>query len=328
MSDSDRSAEPTAESAAVESSAVGRPRVDERPDQVVVTLQPVLRLSGVGKRYGRGDWVLRDIDLELHAGEVLAVAAANGAGKSTLLRLIVGACRASAGTVGPRPAATRYVPDRVAMNDRMPALGYLIHMGRIQGMPTAGARRRAVDLLDRLEFVGGHQTPIRKLSKGNAQKVALAQAVLTRPSLLVLDEPWTSLDAGAHAAASAIICEVAESGGAVVFADHQESIVLTNAAVQLYLAGGRLTDRRYPYAGPASAEVVLFSDPNRPPTDTPNWQQTAGVLDIRAGSPVGEPTVLRIRVSPDRVDAVLLLALSHSWSVARVEREVGPTWSR
>lgn len=247
----------------------------------------VLRLDAVSKRYGRGRWVLRDVDLTLNAGEVVAISAANGAGKSTLLRLIVGACRPSSGTVGQRPASTRYVPDRVAVNDRMPALTYLTHMGRVQGMTTTAARSQGGELLDRLQLVGHHRTPIRKLSKGNAQKVALAQAVLTSPALLVLDEPWSGLDASAHVELSSIISDVADAGGVVVFTDHREDTAASNASVRYHLLEGHL------------APVEL----------TPKV--------------VGN-TVIRLRVSPQQVDAVLLAASANSWSVDRVEHEDGP----
>src|SRR5258708_6893806 len=70
----------------------------------------------------------------------------------------------------------------------------------------------------------GPETALRELSKGNAQKVAVAQALLVRPELLILDEPWSGLDASAHAVLSELIAEVAGQGGAVVFTDHPEAV--------------------------------------------------------------------------------------------------------
>jgi ABC-type multidrug transport system ATPase subunit len=66
----------------------------------VVTTSAVLEMSDVAKRFGRNPWVLRQVDLRLEPGQVVAVSAANGAGKSTLLRLMVGATRPSAGRIG------------------------------------------------------------------------------------------------------------------------------------------------------------------------------------------------------------------------------------
>jgi ABC-type multidrug transport system ATPase subunit len=281
---------------------------------------PLLRLAGVGKRFGRGPWVLREVDLSLFPGEVVAVSAANGAGKSTLLRLLVGATRPSAGQIGPRPAGTRYVPDRVAANDRLPALNYLVHMGRLQGLSTRDARRRAIGLLDRLALVGGRRTAIRKLSKGNAQKVALAQAVLTPPRLLVLDEPWSGLDEAAHEVLAEIIAEVAGAGGAVVYTDHREQLTQDVATVRYLLDGGRLS------AGPVAdrtvmAEVVLFAAAARPPQRAPDWSALPGVVAVQV-----QPTATLVRVTVDSVDAVLTTALAAGWSIGRFEREDGARW--
>jgi ABC-type multidrug transport system ATPase subunit len=65
---------------------------------------------------------------------------------------------------------------------------------------------------------------LRHLSKGNAQKVAIAQALLSPPGLLVLDEPWSGLDAAAHTTLRELIGEVAAAGGAVVLTDHRETV--------------------------------------------------------------------------------------------------------
>lgn len=301
---------------------------DTDTDTASAAVGSTLELAGVGKRFGRGPWVLRDVDLRLQPGEVVAVSAGNGAGKSTLLRIMVGASRPSAGRVGPRPAATRYVPDRVAVNDRMPALAYLQHMGRLQGLSTRVARRRGTELLDRLELVGGHRTAIRKLSKGNAQKVALAQAVLTRPRLLVLDEPWSGLDEAAHRVLTELIAEVAGSGGVVVFTDHQEQLTGNIATVRYLLDGGRLRpDQAFRAADPAApvvtAEVVLFLDPHRPAVAAPDWAGLPGVLavDVRPGG-------TWIQVSAAAVEALLTTALARGWSVGRLEREDGARWQR
>ena len=150
----------------------------------------VVELRGVAKWYRRSRPILRDVHLAIRPGEVVAVLGGNGAGKSTLLRIAAGLSRPSAGRVtgGPRPIG--YVPDRFAAHQHMSALGYLTHLGRIRGLGRGTAQRRAGQLLERLALVGGGRSALRTLSKGNTQKVALAQALLVPPRLLVLDEPW------------------------------------------------------------------------------------------------------------------------------------------
>jgi ABC-type uncharacterized transport system ATPase subunit len=136
----------------------------------------------VSKRYGRRE-ILADVDLQLNAGELLALVGANGSGKSTVLRLMVGLSRPSAGSVQRNADVVSYVPDVFTSHDRLSASAYLRHMGRIRGLSTRTARDRSLELLDRLALSGGADTPMRKLSKGNAQKVALAQALLDPPQL-------------------------------------------------------------------------------------------------------------------------------------------------
>ncbi|URM89197.1 ABC transporter ATP-binding protein [Streptomyces sp. MRC013] len=275
-----------------------------------------MRLQSVSKRYGRGGWILRDVDLEVPAGEVVALTGGNGSGKSTLLRIAAGLSRPTRGTVAARPAVVGYVPDRFPADQRMSASAYLAHMGRIRGLSTSAASSRAGRLLDRLALVGGGRAPLRSLSKGNAQKVALAQALLVEPGLLVLDEPWSGLDADAHGVLDGIMAEVAGSGGIVVFTDHRESVTRTRATRTYTVGGGRVAPRGAeprPTGHPPPSDVVLTAGGGgRVPRD-PVWEERDGVLAVsRHASGVS------MRVTRESVDALLLTALRHGWSVERV----------
>ncbi|MEU6237574.1 ABC transporter ATP-binding protein [Kitasatospora sp. NPDC047058] len=266
----------------------------------------------MSKRYGAGRWILREVDLEVTPGDVLAVVGGNGSGKSTLLRILAGLSRPTSGRVTGRPREIGYVPDRFTAHDRISALSYLTHMGRIRGLPTAGARDRAGRLLERLALAGGRDAPLRTLSKGNAQKVALAQALLVRPGLLVLDEPWSGLDASAHGVLGELIEEVAADGGAVVFTDHREAVAEARATGAYAIGEGRVTRRggRPAADGAAVAEIVLTAPADGAVPAGPDWDALAGVL---AASRRGDAVVLR--VERRHSDAVLLAALRHRWSV-------------
>ncbi|MDQ2881920.1 MAG: ABC transporter ATP-binding protein [Actinomycetota bacterium] len=269
----------------------------------------MLRLEAVSKRYVRGRWVLQDIDLEIPAGEVVAIAGANGSGKSTLLRLLAGLSRPTRGSVSGRPAVIGYVPDRFPPHERLSALEYLTHLGRVRGLCTGAAAGRADQLLDRLALVGGKHSQLRTLSKGNAQKVALAQALLVAPQLLVLDEPWSGLDASAHGTLAAIIAEVAGSGGLVVFTDHRGSISGVHASHTYVIDAGWLSRRAMVTAREPAIEVVLMQPSGRRPPDV-DWYGVAGVLEV-----TGRAETITIRVTREGSDAVLRTALEHGWSV-------------
>ena len=120
----------------------------------------------------------------------------------------------------------------------MGARAYLRHMARIHGL----ADLSAIDpLLERLALVGGPAAPLRTLSKGNAQKVGLAQAVMVRPDLLILDEPWSGLTSGRSAILGEVVAETRARGASVVFTDHRPQVVHDHADVVHLMNDGRLT---------------------------------------------------------------------------------------
>jgi ABC-type Mn2+/Zn2+ transport system ATPase subunit len=284
-----------------------------------------VRLDAVGKRYGTA-WVFREVDLLLEPGDVVAVTGGNGSGKSTLLRILAGISRPTRGAVTGRPQSVGYVPERFVPSDRFSASAYLGHMGRIRGLTTAQADAAAEELLARLDLVGGRDTAVRKLSKGNVQKVVLAQALIVPPQLLILDEPWSGLDAAAHGVLSEIIREVSSAGGIVAFADHREAVVRATATRTYRFAAGRFalvpdTDG-LPGSPPPHPTPVELDDISRVLLQLPadgrvhrdlDWRSIDGVLDATPAQHPGQ--AVSIRVAGSRCDALLLTALQHGWSV-------------
>ncbi|POX38650.1 ABC transporter [Streptomyces sp. Ru73] len=163
--------------------------------------------------------MLRDVDLEVPRAALLRFEGANGSGKSTLLRLLAGIDAPSTGRVTGRPR-TAYVPERFPAALPFTALGYLSHLGRVHGLRGAEPARRATEWLERFGAAGHARTPLAELSKGTSQKVAVAQALLAEPELLVLDEAWTGLDRTARGTLDRAVAERVAAGGTVVFVDH------------------------------------------------------------------------------------------------------------
>lgn len=198
-------------------------------------------LRGVGHRYGvRGAWVVRGVDLRVGAGALVRVQGGNGSGKSTLLRLVAGIDAPREGTVTGRPR-TAYVPERFPAALPFTGLDYLTHMGRIHGLSRGIARRRAGAWLERFGAGGHARTPLAEMSKGTAQKVVVAQALLAEPELLVLDEAWTGLDPEARGVLDGAVAERIAAGGAVVFVDHDPRRPAEAAAVVYRVEGGAVT---------------------------------------------------------------------------------------
>jgi ABC-2 type transport system ATP-binding protein len=179
-----------------------------------------VRLEAVGKRYGlREPWVIRGVSADVPAGRLIRVAGRNGSGKSTLLRVVAGVSLPSAGKVTGRPHCG-YVPERFPGGLPFTGREYLLHLARVHGLRGTTGRRSALEWLERLGAAGYADQSLRSMSKGMCQKMALAQALLPAPGLLVLDEAWTGLDQAARAELDAAVTERVDAGGAVLFVDH------------------------------------------------------------------------------------------------------------
>ena len=136
------------------------------------------------------------------------------------MRLVAGIDAPTEGRVTGRPR-TAYVPERFPGALPFTAAGYLAHLGRIHGLDRRTAEERAGALARTVRR--GTRTPRPRwpqLSKGTSQKVAVAQALLAEPELLVLDEAWTGLDTAARAELDRAVRERVAAGATVVFVDH------------------------------------------------------------------------------------------------------------
>jgi len=179
-----------------------------------------MQLTEVAFRYHRkSPWVLRDVSFTLPAG-VTEVTGRNGAGKSTLLRLLAGLRSPTRGTITGRPARVGYAPERFPVDQPFTVSAYLKHMAAIRGTAEASIATWA----DRLRFDHLLNVKLPDLSKGSAQKVGLAQALMADPTLLILDEPFAGLDAQTRDELPALITDLADAGTTVVVSDHQRVI--------------------------------------------------------------------------------------------------------
>lgn len=200
-----------------------------------------MRLEAVGKRYGlRQPWVIRDVSRDVAAGQLIRLEGPNGSGKSTLLRVLAGVTTPSAGRVRARPR-TGYVPERFPGGLAFSAREYLAHMSRIHGLSGAAVPAAVDEWLERLGATDYARAPLRTLSKGMCQKVAIAQALLARPGLLVLDEAWTGLDQAARGALDAAVSRRVAEGATVLFVDHDLARLAGQVDERWLLTGGAVT---------------------------------------------------------------------------------------
>ncbi len=252
--------------------------------------------------------MLRGITLELPRGALVRIEGGNGGGKSTLLRLLAGIDAPTEGRITGRPPGTGYVPERFPAALPLTASSYLTHLGRVHGLPRAEAARRAADRLERFGAAAYARTPMAELSKGSSQKVAVAQALLAEPGLLVLDEAWTGLDAPARAELDRAVAERTAAGGTVVFVDHDPRRLAGVADAHHRIEDGTLV----PVSGTQGPRVrihaVAAPGSPLPPHASPGVE------------PAPDGGVL-LTVDGERSDAVLreLLTARPPWHIRTVE---------
>ena len=206
-----------------------------------------LQCRGLGRRFG-ARWALRSIDLEVRAGEALALLGANGAGKSTLLRCAATLLRPSEG--GVQVAGIDAQQDGPAARAR---LGFAGDTPRLYGGLTAeenlrfvarflpGASARVPALLDAVGLADRAAQPARSLSRGMAQRLCIARALVGQPALLLLDEPFAPLDDAARERAAILLEQAREAGAAVVFSAQHLQPALLDVRRAVTLEQGRIT---------------------------------------------------------------------------------------
>jgi iron(III) transport system ATP-binding protein len=232
-----------------------------------------LRIRGLQKSFD-GHPVLHGIDLSVERGTLLALLGPSGSGKTTLLRLLCGFERADAGSVeidGRRVAGDNlHVPSEQRRIGYVPQEGALFpHLSVadniVFGLPRAQrrARHRVAELL---ELVGlpanfGERAP-QQLSGGQQQRVALARALAPSPSLVMLDEPFSSLDAALRLETrQAVASALAATGATAVLVTHDQSEALSLGHEVAVLWNGRLIQTATPetlYQRPVTPELASF----------------------------------------------------------------------
>jgi zinc/manganese transport system ATP-binding protein len=200
-----------------------------------------------------GREILHDVSFNLRAGELTGLIGSNGAGKTTIFRVILGLEAPSAGTVlfsgRPRPRRNRsigYVPQSIGLDPDVPlrardvvALGL---DGDRFGFPLPSRRRRELtdEMLEAVDATAFAESRVGRLSGGELQRVLIGHALISRPNLLLLDEPLANLDIGSEQEVVGLLAKVAkEQSIAVLISAHEMNPLLPVMDRVVYVASGR-----------------------------------------------------------------------------------------
>ena len=208
----------------------------------------MIRLNGLEKRYGRRR-ALAGIDLVLERPEIVGVVGPDGAGKTTLLRALAGLLEVEAreatvlghdlrGDVTALKARVGYVPQAFSLHRDLTVEENLRFTGRLHRLPETEFRARAAELLARTGLAPFAERPAGALSGGMKQKLAVANALLPRPALLVLDEPTAGVDVMSRAEIWALLEREREAALVLISTSYLDEAAAADRL--LYLERGRL----------------------------------------------------------------------------------------
>jgi heme exporter protein A len=208
----------------------------------------MIRTEKLVKTY-QGKPVLRGLDFTLQPGELVVLQGANGAGKSTLIRILSTLTRPTAGDAFVGGFSVRQAPQEVRLQ-----IGVMLHQPMLYADLTAmenlmffadlagmkNPKQVCRQSLEQVELDPGSQKQVRYFSRGMAQRLSLARAWLTDPAVLLLDEPFTGLDASHQEQLLALLVKAASNGKTVLVTDHNAARAVSMATRVDYLYQGKI----------------------------------------------------------------------------------------
>lgn len=195
---------------------------------------PEISFCNISKIYDPGLFkkkvsAVKDLSLDVEAGEVFGLIGPNGAGKSTTIRLLLGLIRPDAGSVlfRGKPLAEAgiqrevgYLPENPYLYDHLTLFELLVFCGKVSGMSSSAQKQRIGYLLDRTGMTEAQKRPLRTFSKGMLQRAGICFALLHDPSVVILDEPMSGLDPLGRKMVLDVVMELKQQGKTIFFCSH------------------------------------------------------------------------------------------------------------
>ncbi len=190
-----------------------------------------LEVRDLRKSFG-GNEVLHGISFSVESGNALGLLGRNGAGKTTTIRILMNVFKGNAGAVlldgkpfDPAKHQIGYMPEERGLYPKKTVSEQLIYLGMLRGLSARKAKENMKKWLAKMEVSEYENRKLETLSKGNQQKVQLAQTLITDPKIIILDEPFSGLDPVNSQILKDVISEQIQQGKLVIFSSHQMSYV-------------------------------------------------------------------------------------------------------
>lgn len=184
----------------------------------------IIVVNNMSKRYG-SKIIFKDVNMVIEKGQSIALIGHNGSGKSTFLKCISRLSNISSGTIQTRQALKfNYVPEHFPKNN-LTVAQYVKHIGLVEGIPIQELETKSKELLNAFFMTELMHIPLKHLSRGNLQKVGVVQSILTKPDVLLLDEPLSGQDVESQNVFIPYIKEMNKQGVTIILSCHENFLV-------------------------------------------------------------------------------------------------------
>jgi ABC-2 type transport system ATP-binding protein len=255
-----------------------------------------VEVSHIAKAFGRTQAVA-DVSFTVDGGEIFGLLGPNGAGKTTTIRIMLDIFKADGGTVSVLDGAMTeekknrigYMPEERGLYQDISLERCLVYLGTLKGLSDADARRRLGAWLERFDLAAHRNKKVKELSKGMQQKAQIIAAVMHQPEVLIVDEPFASLDPVNTQMVKDLMRELRDAGTAIIMSTHQmhqveelcDRILLINEGRDVLYGG--LNDIRKQYSGHAVVVRAVGEIPKLPGVESISRHNSETKLNLADG---------------------------------------------
>ncbi|WP_303871594.1 ATP-binding cassette domain-containing protein [Acetobacterium wieringae] len=274
-------------------------------------MTPVLiSLNSVSKYFGK-KLILNDIDLKITPQSAIALLGPNGSGKSTLLKIIAGLSKISSGTIDhASQLKIAYIPENFPKIDLNPQ-EFIKSMALIGGLSPKQTNSRMAELFQAFQLEDMVDVPIKHLSKGTIQKVAVIQALLTTPDLLLLDEPLSGQDSQSQQLFIRMVQKLQQQGVATLMSCHEPFLVKQLAHSAYELSDHQLIPVDLSGIKAIEYDVMIFDAPAKPALNSE--------LRSLIKKATWDHNLLKLIVCRENSNAVLIALLNDGFKLRTME---------